>query len=405
MTLPPDAPADPQNSGACTDDLQGNRASIPPNATYTLPNLLWIGAADGMEEALVRRAGIKYHGIQTGQLRGMNLLTILKNAGKMITGFFESLALTRTFQPAVCLVTGGYVCTPVVLACRLRWRNPIPVIIYLPDMMPGWAIRTLSRLAQRVAVSFPEVTVHFGGAWPQGKAVVTGYPVRADLLKAVGGGKLDAAAHAQNRSKVRRQLAQKLQRPLDQTNEQAAPLPLILVWGGSQGSRTINEATWAALPKVLPHAHLVHVVGNRDWSLWQEKIAQLSALVPADLVERYHPAAYLHEEMALALAAADITVARAGASSLGEFPVARLPAVLVPYPGVNQMQNAEYLAQRGAALIIQDDRLQAELGETLVLLLQDQPKRQAMTAAMAQLAQPDAALHIGQQLVQVGSRQ
>ena len=150
-------------------------------------NLLWVGGIDGMEKALVDHAGIPYQGIATGQLRGKNPLTVGRNASKMLTGFLESLKIVRAFQPDVCLATGGYVCAPVVIACR--WLR-IPVLIYLPDMVPGWAIRILSRLAQRVAVSYPAVASYFGGDYPTGKAVVTGYPVRKELVDLVAGGAL-----------------------------------------------------------------------------------------------------------------------------------------------------------------------------------------------------------------------
>jgi UDP-N-acetylglucosamine--N-acetylmuramyl-(pentapeptide) pyrophosphoryl-undecaprenol N-acetylglucosamine transferase len=129
---------------------------------------------------------------------------------------------------------------------------------------------------------------------------------------------------------------------------------LVLIWGGSQGSRSINQATWAALNEILPAAHILHVVGTRDWPLYEVFAAEHS--LPPALAGRYHPVAYLHDEMPLALAAADLTVARAGASSLGEFPVAGLPSILVPLPmaGVNQHRNAEQLARLGAAVIIDD---------------------------------------------------
>jgi len=91
-----------------------------------------------MEQALVQRAGINYRGISTGQLRGKNPLTTVANAGKMIAGFGQSRAILADFRPDVCLATGGYVCTPVVLACRQRG---VPVLIYLPDAVPGSAIR------------------------------------------------------------------------------------------------------------------------------------------------------------------------------------------------------------------------------------------------------------------------
>jgi len=274
-------------------------------------------------------------------------------------------------------------------------------LIYLPDMMPGWAIRTLSHLAQRVAVSFPEVAGYFGGevgkTSGRGKAVVTGYPVREALVSAAGGGKLDAVAHGQNRARVRRQLADQLQRPLADADEQ--PLPLVLVWGGSQGSRNINQSTWQALPQLLPAAHVLHVVGERDWSLmqsWQQTQPLSSALAA-----HYHPVKYLHDEMVLALIAADLTVARAGASSLGEFTVARLPGVLVPLLGVNQLQNAELLSKEGGAVIVPDAKLAEQLASTVLGLLHDQPKRLAMETALASLAQPAAALKIARELLQL----
>lgn len=334
-----------------------------------------MGCVGGMEEALVTRAGLAYRGINTGQIRGINPGRALTNVGRMAAGVRESLAVLRTWSPDVCLVTGGYVCAPVALACRMR---KVPVLIYLPDMTPGASIRSLSRLADRVAVSFVEVAPFFGGEAPQGKAVVTGYPVREELIVA-----------AQDRQESRRKLAEQLKRPLAGKGEP----PLVLVWGGSQGSRNINESTWQALPALLPKAHVLHVVGKRDWPMYQEHFA---AMLPTAQADRYHPVAYLHEEMALALAAADITVARAGASSLGEFPVAGLPSVLVPLPhaGVNQSANAELLAGHGAATIIEDGQLQSRLAAELTALLDDEPRRLDMENAAKGLAKPDAAAQI-----------
>ncbi|HRW07401.1 MAG TPA: glycosyltransferase [Caldilineaceae bacterium] len=356
---------------------------------------MWVGAVNGMEQRLVSHAGIAYRGIATGQLRGKNPLTVARNAGKMIAGFLESLAIVREFRPDVCLATGGYVCAPVVAACRLQG---IPVMIYLPDMVPGWAIRSLGILAQRVAVTFPEVAHYFGGVYPSGKSVVTGYPVRQDLVAAVGGGALAPADHAEHRRAARIALAKALDLCFDTnagTNAESA-LPFILVWGGSQGSLNINNATWQALPTLLPHAQILHVVGNRDWAMWQQRMQ--TPPVAAALWAHYHPIAYLHEEMALALAAADLTVARAGASTLGEFPVARLPALLAPHPGVNQRQNAEYLVEHGGAVMVDDRELSQRLTPLLLALLEQPEQRQQMEAALAQLAMPQAARAIADAL-------
>jgi len=189
----------------------------------------------------------------------MNPLLVVRNVGKLFSGYRQAQRAISQFQPDVCLVTGGYVCPPVVLACRLK---QIPVLVYLPDMTPGWAIRGLSYLAQRVAISFPSVAHFFGGEAPQGKAIVTGYPVRAELVEA-----------AADRAKARNQLADALARP----NLTAEPsVPLVLIWGGSQGSRSINRATWAMLADILPHAQILHIIGKRDWPLYQAE-----ALLPS----------------------------------------------------------------------------------------------------------------------------
>jgi UDP-N-acetylglucosamine--N-acetylmuramyl-(pentapeptide) pyrophosphoryl-undecaprenol N-acetylglucosamine transferase len=339
-----------------------------------------------MEQALVERAGIPFRGISTGQLRAVNPLKLLRNAGRMVTGTRQSLDVIDHFRPDVCFVTGGYVCGPVVTACSLR---KVPVLIYLPDVTPGYAIRWLSQLAQRVAVTLPEVAAHFGGLAPQGKAVVTGYPVRQELL--------DAAA---DRPAARRKLAESLQWP--QLAGELAALPLLLVWGGSQGARAINRATWGAVAQLLPHAAVLHAVGERDWPLYTEWAA--ANPLPETLRNRYHPVPYLHEAMPLALAAADLTVARAGASSLGEFPAAGLPAVLAPYAGVNQMDNAQALAGRRAAVIVRDEELGAKLAPTVLDILRQADKLAAMRSAMRSLARPQAAQAIAGEIVRLATQ-
>jgi UDP-N-acetylglucosamine--N-acetylmuramyl-(pentapeptide) pyrophosphoryl-undecaprenol N-acetylglucosamine transferase len=119
------------------------------------------------------------------------------------------------------------------------------------------------------------------------------------------------------------------------------------------------------------------------------------------LHDRYHAVPYLHETMPLALAAADLTVARAGASTLGEFPVAGLPAILAPYAGVNQMDNAQALATRGAAVIVLDEDLPEKLAPTVLDILGSPARLDAMRAAMAGLARPDAAAAIAAQIVRL----
>jgi UDP-N-acetylglucosamine--N-acetylmuramyl-(pentapeptide) pyrophosphoryl-undecaprenol N-acetylglucosamine transferase len=200
---------------------------------------------------------------------------------------------------------------------------------------------------------------------------------------------------AQDRLLARRKLAEALQ----WTQGGDSELPLMLVWGGSQGARAINSATWASVAKMLTQAVVLHVVGERDWPLHQQWV-QANPL-PVELLERYHAVAYLHATMPLALAAADLTVARAGASTLGEFPIARLPAVLVPYSGVNQIDNAQALTRRGAAMIVSDEELEAKLASTVLDLLAKPAQLKAMSEAMAGLARPHAAEAIATEIVRL----
>ena len=339
-----------------------------------------MGRYDGLEQGLVERAGLSFRGIDTGQLRGINPLTALLNAGKMVRGVGQALAILKEFQPDVCFVTGGYVCVPVAVACKLRG---IPLLIYLPDMAPGLAIKWLSILAQKVAVSFPDAAAYFPG-----KAVVTGYPVRGELVQA-----------AQDRPLARQKLADALSLNLGLAESETPPL--LMVWGGSQGSRSINKAVQANLAALLPVAHILHVTGTLDY----ERVVGGLADLPTAWQNRYHPVAYLHDEMPLALAAADVSVCRAGASTLGELPVARLSSVLVPLPiaGGHQWPNAHQLADHGGGVIVADDALGTELVPALIDLLQNPARRHQMETALADLAQPAAAANIAKALVKLAN--
>jgi UDP-N-acetylglucosamine--N-acetylmuramyl-(pentapeptide) pyrophosphoryl-undecaprenol N-acetylglucosamine transferase len=153
--------------------------------------------------------------------------------------------------------------------------------------------------------------------------------------------------------------------------------------------------------QITQRAEVLHVVGERDWPLyleWAQARSSENRPLGEDLHARYHAVPYLHEEMTLALAAADLTVARAGASALGEFPAAGLPAILAPYSGVNQMDNAQALERRGAAVIVVDEELEARLGPTVVELLSDSQRLSAMRGEMKNLARPQAAQRIADEI-------
>jgi UDP-N-acetylglucosamine--N-acetylmuramyl-(pentapeptide) pyrophosphoryl-undecaprenol N-acetylglucosamine transferase len=341
-------------------ELKPADAALP---TLAPSDLLWIGSRGGIEEELVRRDGIEFIGLAAGGLRGMGLLTKLRNAFRIIGSVGRARSILAEFRPDVALVTGGFACVAVTLAAWIRW---LPVMIYLPDIVPGQAIRFLSRFAARVAVTSEESYRYFR----REKVTVTGYPVRRNVY------------HLE-RSDARRALS------LD-TEEKT-----LLVFGGSRGARSINRALVAGLSELLPVCQIVHISGRLD-AEWVEGAARR---LPDALRQRYHPYAYLHD-MPSALVAADLVVARAGAATLGEFPAARLPALLVPYPysGQHQQPNADYMARNGSARVLSDAELQDKLVPTVLELLRDDTALAEMREAAHAMARPDAAESIAEQL-------
>ena len=307
--------------------------------------------------------------METGQIRGRAPWVVARNLARMARGARRCAEIVREFNPDVAFVTGGYVAAPVAWAAA-RAQPRVPLLIYLPDLTPGQSIRLTSRLAAKVAVSFPEVARYFPG-----KAVVTGYPVRSELLAAERGAARAALGLA-------------------------GDVPVLLVFGGSRGARTINHALIAALPQLLPICQVVHISGQLDWP-WVEE--QRGALRDPIIAARYHPYPYLHDEMVQALAAADLVITRAGASVLGEFPAVGLPSILVPYPyaGQHQDANAAYLADRGAAQVVADRDLTGSLAPMVLDLLHAPERLAAMAAAARALGRPDAAQNIAHELRQL----
>jgi UDP-N-acetylglucosamine--N-acetylmuramyl-(pentapeptide) pyrophosphoryl-undecaprenol N-acetylglucosamine transferase len=341
-------------------------AALP---TLSAADLLWVGSRGGMEEELVKRADIPFSGLAAGGLRGMGPLKALRNALQIVGSISQARGILDRFKPDVILVTGGYACVSVTLAARTK---RIPVVIYLPDIQPGLAIRFLSRFAERIAVTSEESYHYFR----REKVAVTGYPVRSlvfDLDKAQACQAFDLDA-----------------------NEK-----VLLALGGSRGARSINQALVAGLRELLPVCQILHITGRleADW------VAGVTKGLPKESRERYRYYPYVHD-MPQALAAADLAVARAGAATLGEFPAASLPAILVPYPysGQHQKPNAEYMVENGAALLLPDAELPQQLVPTVLELLGDEQALADMGASARAMARPDAAEAIAEQLWQIARR-
>ena len=325
--------------------------------------VLWVGSESGMEAELVKRAHIAFESIPAAGVHGVGARRLPMNLLRLAQGLRASRRILRRYRPDVILFTGGYVGVPVLLA-----GGRTPKAVYVPDIEPGLALRLASRLADVVAVTSEETRRHF----PGGKRLrVTGYPTRSDLRTS---GRADAR--------------QSLGLAVDE--------PVVLAFGGSRGARSINHAIWDKLPDFLDRAQLVHIIGELDWP----KISQIRAGLTQAQQARYHAFDYLHDEMGAALAAADLAVARAGASTLGELPLFGLPSILVPYPHAWRYQkvNAAYLESHGAAVVVADETLGQTLLPTVTGLLGDPRRLEEMSRAVRILARPDAARAIAHEV-------
>lgn len=332
--------------------------------------ILWVGSQGGIESTLVQRAGVSYEEIPAAGVHGVGVKRLPKNLGLIVQGFRATRRILARFNPDVILLTGGYLAVPIALAAR-----GIPLLVVVPDIEPGLAVKTVSRFAKLIAVPTTDSLKYF----PNPKKVfVSGYPTRMDLTR-------------WDQASARKTLK------LDNSS------PVVLVFGGSKGAHSINQALIGQLPSLLNMCQVIHISGDLDWPIVDAKRKELTVQESS----RYHAFPYLHEEMGAALASADLVVSRAGASILGEFPLHGLPALLVPYPYAWRYQkvNAEYLASNGAAVVLEDKDLEQNIFTSIKQLLDDPMRLSKMRNSMKSLARPQAAAMIGQRLVSlVGER-
>jgi len=326
--------------------------------------LTFVGGVGDFARPLVEAAHLPfehYDEVRSGPLHGVSLPAAIVSLVQVVIGTFQAISLMRRRKPSALLLTGGWVGLPVALAGRVFG---VPSMIYLPDIEPGLTIKVLRHIANRVAITAHESEPYFA----RGQTVLTGYPVRRGMIDAAqGDGRARGVAHF----------------GLDPSRK------TLLVFGGSRGARSINQALMALLPDLLAHPiQVIHVTGTLDWEQDANVRDALTTQYP-DLTTHYHAYAYLYDEMALAFACADLVLSRSGASVLGEFPLFGLPSVLVPYPHAWRYQkvNADYLAAHGAAIVLRDEAMPTELMALLRTLLIDEPIRlQSMRAASQELA-------------------
>ena len=301
----------------------GTAGHVTPNLAL-IPSLKaagydirYIGSYNGMERKLIENAGIPYDGISSGKLRRYFDLKNFSDPFRVLKGYAEALKFLRKYKPDVLFSKGGFVAVPVVLAAK---HYHIPTIIHESDMTPGLANKLCIPSAKWVCCNFPETLKYL----PTGKAVLTGSPIRAELLQ---GDRLAG---------------------LQYTNLSAAK-PIILVIGGSLGSVKVNGAVRSILPKLLEQFQVIHICGQGNLD---ESLIGTSGYVQYEYVDS--PLKHL-------FAAADLIVSRAGANSICEILALRKPNVLIPLSAAasrgDQILNANSFAKQGYSTVLEEEKV------------------------------------------------
>jgi UDP-N-acetylglucosamine--N-acetylmuramyl-(pentapeptide) pyrophosphoryl-undecaprenol N-acetylglucosamine transferase len=318
--------------------------------------LRWLGGRRGLEGQLVPAAGMPLERLWLRSLRSVDasVATILDPL-RLLASVPQAVALLLRRRPDAIYSTGGYVAIPVLIAAALL---RIPSVLWDGNAVPGRSVRLVARLATVRAVASEQARERLPAP-----TYLTGTPIRE-----LGG--LDQGV-------ARRQL------------DVAPDLPAMLIFGGSQSVQRFDEAMADAVGDIVTRAVIVHVTGEASFP----RAEALRVKLPADLVARYRPVAFLRDEMAVALAAADLLVGRAGASTLAEAAAAGLPMIVVPYPhaAAHQRRNAAEMAEAGAALLVADEDFDGAALRKAADLVVDEARLATMAAASRSLGRPGAA--------------
>ena len=305
----------------------GTAGHVTPNIAL-LPELKklgyeihYMGSYDGIEKKLIEDLGIPYTGISSGKLRRYLSAKNFTDPFRVLKGFSEAKKFIKEYKPDVVFSKGGFVSVPVVFAAK---KYKIPVIIHESDMTPGLANKLAIPKAVKVCHNFPETAKYL----PEGKAVYTGSPIRAELLsgnKLLG---LDMCKFTSNK-------------------------PVIMVIGGSLGAASVNKAVREALPKLLDKFQVVHLCGKGkiDESLNNTK--------------GYIQFEYIKSELKNLFAMADVIISRAGANAICEILALKKPSILIPLPANasrgDQLLNAASFSNQGFSEVIEEENITTDL--------------------------------------------
>ena len=277
----------------------------------------YIGSYEGIEKKLISDYGIPYYGVSTGKFRRYFDPKNFSDPFRVLKGCSQAKKLLRQLQPDVIFSKGGFVSVPVIKAAA---KLKIPCIIHESDLTPGLANRLCIPSASKICCNFPETLKYL----PEGKAVLTGSPVREELMH----GDRDAAFRLCGFDNSR---------------------PVIMVMGGSQGANAINKVVREALPRILPDFQVIHICGS-------EKVDNLMLSTPG-----YKQFEYVRSELKDLFAITDLVISRAGANAICELLALRIPNLLIPLPASvsrgDQLLNAASFESQGYSTVLQEENL------------------------------------------------
>ncbi len=339
--------------------------------------ILFLGSDDGLETEIVPAAGFRLATIKAGKLRRYISWETITGVMRVPVGMVEAINLVGQFRPGVAFTSGGYVAVPAGLAARFE---RVPLLMHQQDVPPNLSNRLVAPLATRISVAFADSLTYF----PARKTLQLGNPLRQAMLD------------------VRQTPPQEARRALGFERQE----PLLLVTGGSQGARHLNQTVGKALPDLLAHCQVLQISGNALYNETRELCE--SALAAQDEVvrRRYRLVAYLNEEMPLALQAADLVLCRSGASTLSELAALGKPSILVPLPPAigssPQEANAEMFGRNQAARVMKDGDLKPQvLVENVTSILASSTLLEAMSNAASSFAKPQATQEIAAEIVKI----
>ena len=314
--------------------------------------ILFVGTARGIETRLVPQAGFRLELIRVGALKNVSFITRAKTMFDLPRAISASSRMLTEFDPEVVIGVGGYASGPAMVAAI---RRRLPTLAFEPNVVPGFANRMVARWVSAAAVHFEETCRYF----PHCR--VTGVPVREAFFS---------------------------------VPEKSNGAPTLLVFGGSQGARAINQAMIASLPGLgarIPGIHIIHQTGQRDYDM------VLAAYQQSGISGEVHR---FIDDMPAAFGRADLLVCRSGASTVGEITAAGKPAIFVPFPAAaddHQNVNARALERDGAAVVVEETKLDAAyLVDIIAASISDPPRLRAMAAAARSLAHPRAVEEIAE---------